>query len=176
MGVTLNIIAITLILYMSYIKYRDYSKSMKICGEVLETIRVGGKTFIIAGVILVVIYPFMAFSQGLVYDQTTLTSILVLIVVLFSFIVTYRTAALYFTQNGLVMKGQLVEYSRVKKYNIVDDGKKTAISVTVKTPKDKELHYYFKLSKVEKMNVEKIMSANFSKTKKNKNRTKKKSK
>lgn len=174
MGVTLNIIAITLILYVSYIKYRDYSKSMKTSGEVLETIRVGGKTFIVAGVILVAIYPFMAFSQGVVYDQTSITSFLVLIVVLFSFIVTYQTAALYFTQNGLIMKGRLVEYDMIRKYNIVDDGKKTAIAVTIKTPKDKELNYYFRLTKIQKNNVENIMSTYYRTSKKVKVKSKKK--
>lgn len=141
---------------------------MKVCGEILETIRVGGKIFIIAGVVLLFLYPLMAFSRGVIINTETVTSIGVLSVVLFSFVVTYQTSALYFAQNGIVMKGILFEYNRVKEYKIIDSGKKTAISLTVKDIKDKDIHYYFKLNDIEKMNVEKIMSTYFRKSKKQK--------
>lgn len=170
LSITLNVVAICLLLYMSFLNYKNYSKSIKACGEILETIRVGGKFFIIAGVVLLVLYPIMAFSSGVVINTETLTSIGVLVVVLFSFVVTYQTSALYFAQKGIVMKGILFEYNRVKQYNIVDNGKKMAISLTVKDIKDKEINYYFKLTQTEKSNVEKIMQTYFHKSKKNKNK------
>jgi len=172
LGVLFNIIAICILLYMSFLNYKNYSKSMKVCGEVLETIRVGGKSFIIAGVVLLLLYPLMAFSQGVVYNPETISSLIVLVVVLFSFVVTYKTSALYFAQYGLVMKGVLFEYHRIKQYDIVDNGKKTAISLTVKNHKDKEVNYYFRLTKIEKINVEKIMDSYFRRNKKNKKKNK----
>jgi uncharacterized membrane protein YobD (UPF0266 family) len=145
---------------------------MKECGEVLETVRVGGKSFIIAGVVLLLLYPLMAFSQGVVYNPETISSLSVLVVVLFSFVVTYKTSALYITQYGLITKGVFFEYHRIKKYDIVDNGKKTAISFTVKNHKDKEVNYYYRLSKIEKINIEKIMDSYFHKNKKNKKKNK----
>ncbi len=160
MGVTFNVIAIFILLYMSFLNYNNYNKSMKACGDILHTARIGGKTFIIAGVVLLVLYPIIAFSNGVVFNSETITSIVVLVVVLFSFIVTYKTSSLYFTQNGIVMRGVLYEYYRVKQYKIVDNAKKAAISLTVRDHKDKEANYYFKFDRAQMESVEKIMDKN----------------
>ncbi|BEP29170.1 DUF5673 domain-containing protein [Helicovermis profundi] len=169
MNLVFNLGAMVMLAAFTYLNYKNLSKSLLSAGKILIEKHINKKLYFSGVVVLIVMYPLSIFARGVEFNSVVISSIGVLLLVMVSFFVTYKTSSFYICENGVVLKSIFYDFSRVKRYSYIEKKNKLKISIEVQGNNGKEFQYFYTIKEEERSSVSKIFRENIgSKNKKNK--------
>jgi len=156
MNLIFNIGIMIMLVAFTYFNYTNFKKGLNYAGNVLIEMNINKYVYFSGVFAMMILYPVSIVLKGVDFNSVIYSSIGILLIVMASFIVTYKSSAFYICENGIVIKNVFYEYKDIKKYSFIQGRRKMKIVLDLKGKKGRELRFFYTVTEEEKLRITKI--------------------